>query len=187
MYRALFTAALLLLGSHALSEERVVAKVLKLPFKIAGVGWVDLPVSTAGALPAEDRKTRIEVAGLVVGPDKEDPRKATLAWTFGFTNKSMKVVESVRVEEVSPATVAILKIDDPTPALRDRYWIGSSVPIEATRETQSFLYEEGPSYFVFRFTIKERGKEPRTLLQVATFSQAAKDHFQSKIRKINEG
>ena len=187
MIRLMILRALLLLAVSALAEAQPVEKTFKLPFKIAGVGWMDLRVSTAGALPAEDRKVRIEVAGILVSPSKEEPKRANLLWTFGFTNKGMKAVESVRVEEVSPTEVAITRVDDASPEFKDGYWIGNSVPTEATRDTQPWLYAEGPSNFVFRFSVKEPGKEPRVLYQVAAFSQEAKEYFRAQIKKINEG
>jgi hypothetical protein len=49
-----------------------------------------------------------------------NPGKAALVWGFGFRNKSLENIESVRVEEVSPARVAFVRVFDESPKLVER-------------------------------------------------------------------
>jgi hypothetical protein len=156
-------------------------------FQIAGVGPMELPMTEDGAPPAKNRKMKVDFAGFMVGKRAGNPREAALIWTFGFRNKSLKNIESVRVEEVSPTDVAIVRVLDESPKLIDRGWIGTAEPQVATRETQPWLYSQGMSVFVFRFTVKERGQEPQVLYQPTVFSPEAKQAFRRMIEKIQEG
>jgi hypothetical protein len=156
-------------------------------FQIAGVGPMDLPFTAEGARPTADKKAKIEMAGFLVGVSDAHPNQASLIWAFGFTNKSLKNVQSVKVEEVSPSPTSILRVEDSAPVFRSKYWSGNSRPELATAQNHPWLYAEGPSIFVFRFTIQERGQAPRVLYQPTIFSPAAKQQFRAQIEKLNRG
>lgn len=163
------------------------AKPGHMRFQIAGVGPMDLPMSPGGPRSVADGAMKIEMAGFLVGKSQENPQQASLIWTFGFTNKSLKNVRIVKVEEVSPSEAGILRVEDPSPSFRDKYWSGASRPEVATPENHPWLYSKGPSLFVFRFTVHEQGKEPRVLYQPTVFSPEAKQHFRAQIAKLNGG
>jgi hypothetical protein len=156
-------------------------------FQIAGVGPMELPMTAEGAVPTEDRKVRIDFAGFMVVKPRENPGQAALAWSFGFRAKSLKNLESVRIEEVSPTATAIVRVMDAAPRLSGRDWVGWSEQEVASAGNHPWLYADGSSVFVFRFTIKERGKEPRVYYQPTSFSTAVKKQFQAMIDKINQG
>ncbi|MEO8064087.1 MAG: hypothetical protein ABI821_15235 [Pseudomonadota bacterium] len=162
-------------------------KVIDAPFAIAGGNTVMLPVTDAGAIPAEDRKAKIEVAGFIVTRSENEPKLAMIVWNFGLTNKSIKNIESVTVAEVAPAELETPLINDTAPNLVKRYWVGATPPVAATRESVPWLFKEGSTIFVFRFTISEPGKKPHVYLQPAWFSNEVKTHFREVIARINGG
>lgn len=178
MYRIALALTLALLSLDAVAKEYMGQKVIEVPFKIAGGATVTLPITVAGPIPAEDRKVRIEGAGPSI--DAGQPEGAVLAWNFAFTNKGMKDIARVEVAEVSPSDPEVLLVSDTAPTLHEKLWTGSTKPIAVTEGAASWLFSERASFFVFRFTITERGKSPRVLYQMAYFPAEAK----AQLRKI---
>ena len=187
MYRTTVVLALACISVAALGREFRGHQVIDTPFEIAGGKTVVLPITDAGAIPAEDRKARIEVAGFVIARSKDDPRLAMIVWSFGLTNKPLKNVESIEVAEVAPAKAVVTLVHDTAPTFEKKYWKAGTVPSSATRESVPWLFSEGTSTFVFRFTINERGKDSRVYFQPASFSSEAKAHFRKMIERINGG
>lgn len=185
MIRNIAYLTLLCLASVALGREFMGQKVIETPFVLAGGTTVTLPMTDAGAVPADDGKVKIEVAGLIIEPSAENPKRASLIWTFGLTSKSIKNIESISVAEVAPTETEIVLVNDQAPTLTKKYWIGSSPPVEVTREAAEWLFADDTSTFVFRFTINERGKAPRVLYQPSRFSDEAKAYFREMVARIN--
>ena len=186
MFRKAAHLALFCLASVALGREFMGHKVIETPFAIAGGTTVVLPMTDAGAIPAEDGKVKIEVAGLIINPSKENSKLAVLTWTFGLTAKS-KNIESISVAEVAPTESEIVLVNDQIPKLAKKYWIGSTPPVVVTHETVPWLFVDDTSTFVFRFTINERGKAPRVLYQPTSFSGETKAYFREMVAKIDGG
>jgi hypothetical protein len=149
-------------------------KIVERPFPIAGGQIVKLRATSAGFIPAQDDQFKIEVAGFLIGPKKDQPQSQAITWIFGFTSKTSEAIEDVTVEEVSPSDPAVLILHDGTPKLKADDWSGSSEAADVSREAQPWLYSDKTSVFVFRFTIKAKGAAPRTLYQATSFSGAAK-------------
>lgn len=187
MYRTTAVFAFSCISIVALGREFMGYKVIDAPFAIAGGKTVVLPITDAGPIPAEDRRAKIEVAGFMIMPSEGDPQLAMLVWTFGLTNKAVKNVESITVAEVAPADAEMTLVNDIAPKFEKRYWIGRTTPVAATRESAPWLFADGASTFVFRFTISEHGKDARTYFQPASFSSEAKAHFRQMIERINGG
>lgn len=185
MIRKAVCLTLLCCTSVALGREFMGRKVIETPFVLAGGTTVMLPMTEAGAIPADDGKVKIQVAGFVIKPSTENPKRATLVWTFGLTSKSLKNIESISVAEVAPADTEIVLVNDLAPKLTKKYWMGSSTPVEVTREAAEWLFADDVSTFVFRFNINERGKAPRVLYQPTMFSGEAKAYFREMIARIN--
>jgi hypothetical protein len=156
-------------------------KVIELPFKVAGGKIVKLPVTKAGAIPAETSDVRIDVAGISVQPSKENPNQSELIWHFGFTNKQLKCVRRVSVIEIAPSRTETTRIEDAAPSLKDNYWLGVTGPVEATAVSIPWLFEEKTSMFVFRFTIEGETGLPIELYQPTFFSAEAKAIFRKLI------
>ena len=80
-------------------------------------------------------KAKVEAAGFIITRSKDDSKIALIVWTFGLTNKSIKSIQSISVSEVAPADVEIPFVNDDAPQLQDKYWIGNTTPLAATRES----------------------------------------------------
>jgi len=169
------------------SREYMGYKVVNVPFPIAGGETVRLPVTEVGAIPAENRKALIEVAGFSVGPSNEDPKQAVLRWHFGFTSKRLKDLESVEVAEVSPSDVVVPLVLDLNPRLSEDYWMGSVSGGAVGPETTPWLYSEKASIYIFRFTLVEKRGKHMVLYQPAWFSAEAKEQFRAIAARITEG
>ena len=187
MLRATAILVLSCMSGVVLGREFMGHKVIDAPFVVAGGKTVVLPITDAGPIPAEDRKAKVEAAGFIITRSKDDSKIALIVWTFGLTNKSIKSIQSISVSEVAPADVEIPFVNDGAPQLQDKYWIGNTTPLAATRESVPWLFADGPSTFVFRITINEPANDSREYFQPAWFSSEAKAHFREMIARINGG
>ena len=169
--RTAIVILLVLMNAQALAQVIQREGVINFPFSIAGgTKTLMLPVSASGPLPAEDRRVRIDVAGFRISKGNTT---TTITWMFSFTSKREQAIEQVVVEELSAATPLVMVRDD-APNLSDKSWHGSSEEMDASQQSQPWLYAEGLSVFVFKFTIKCRGKSPLVYYQPAWFPTAAK-------------
>ena len=176
---------LLLLAGCASTQTYMGRRVINAPFAVAGGNTLSLPVTDAGPLPAENDSFKIEVAGFTVEPSKDNPKVALLIWRFSLTSKTSQQLERVLVEEISPSAIEKLIVEDQSPGLRAKAWHGASAPLEASRTSTPWLYDEKASIYVFRFTIQARGATPTVLHQPAWFSKPAKEQFRKHIERIN--
>ncbi|HTG35492.1 MAG TPA: hypothetical protein VLB76_21435 [Thermoanaerobaculia bacterium] len=178
--------SVIFLSLSAASERTYMGyPVVDMKFPIAGGKAVSLPVTEAGPIPAEDRAFKIEAAGISIQPLLFSPKRATLAWQFALTAKSFETLEHVTVEEVYPDEVAKVLVDDQSPALKEKTWSGSSIGVEPDLKSTPWLFSEGDSIFVFRFTINSKGKPPAILYQPAWISQSAKRMSQLSVKQTN--
>jgi hypothetical protein len=161
-------------------------KVIDIQFPIAGGKMVSLPVTDGGPIPTEESAFKIEVAGFSIQPSLFDPKHVVLAWKFGLTSKTSKKLERVLVEEVFPSDVAKTLVDDHSPSLSGKMWSGSNTGVEPNPTSTPWLFTEGASVFIFRFTITPAGGvNPVVLYQPAWFSRPVKGQFQQTIARIN--
>lgn len=178
-------AALTLLAGCSSAPTYMGHRVHDISIPIAGGKTISASMTNAGPLPAENEDFKIEVAGFVVGPSKENPDQAVLTWKFGLTSKTGQSPEMIKVEEVSPSKEDRLLLEDTTPRLQGNIWAGSTFPSPAGKTQTPWLYEKKGSIYVFRFTIKSTEKPAVILYQPAWYSEAAKDKFRQHIDNIN--
>jgi len=180
---------LLLSLSTASARERTYMghPVSDMKFPIAGGQEVSLPVTDAGPIPAEDKDYKIEVAGFSITPSLLRPKQAALAWQFALTAKGSQTLEHVKVEEVYPDDAVTVLVDDPSPSLQKKVWSRSSVGVEPNPISVPWLFKEGSSVFVMRFTISPAGKPPVVLYQPVWFSKPVKETFRQQVLQINAG
>jgi hypothetical protein len=185
-----------LAGNIGLAREYLGLEVVNLPFRIAGGKYIRLPVTDAGSVPAENRKVRIDEAGILMSAASDDPDwqfgvtdsdEPRLAWKFGFTAKSLRNLEYVKVHEVAPSDDAVSLVADLNPVLTDGYWSSKVAGVPIGTQTTPWLYKRKASIFVFRFTIKERNRKPFVLYQPAWFSAEAKALLRSRAEQAQSG
>ncbi|MBB5206850.1 hypothetical protein [Chiayiivirga flava] len=168
------------------AREYMGYEVVSFPFTLAGGEVVKLPITAAGPIPAETRKLKVEVAGFSVGPSAKNPKAPVLSWHFGFTAKRLKPLESVEIAEVFPSKTVNTLVFDASPTLESGYWKGGVIAVPAGPQTTPWLYDTEASIFVFRFSVREKGKRPIVLYQPAWFSKEAKDVFRLQVARIAE-
>ncbi|HWM93252.1 MAG TPA: hypothetical protein VN493_20990 [Thermoanaerobaculia bacterium] len=180
----LIAAAVSLLGVAASERTYMGHRVIEMQFPIAEGKKVSLPMTDAGPIPAEDKNFKVEAAGVSLQPMFLSPKNANLTWGFALTAKASQNLERVTVQEVHPSEVAKAFVDDQSPALKGQVWSGSAVGVEPNPNSTAWLFQDGSSIFVFRFTIKPVGKRAVVLYQPVRFSQPAKEALRMTIRQI---
>ena len=171
---ALLIAALPLPTSAEQPRTHMGLPIVNIEVRIAGGGSIFLPVTDAGPIPAENEAFRIETAGLAVQPSDADRSRRTVKWGFSLTAKSAQRLQRVVVEQVFPNETVERLIDDQVPVLRNHNWFGSPT-IGPNSSSTSWLFTEGTSFFVFRFTITAPQQSPVILYQGAAFSPQVKE------------
>jgi hypothetical protein len=126
---------------------------------------------TRHALPAEKDGVRIEAAAFRTGDDG-------LEFCFLFTTRRAPV--NVLVEDVTGGTPITL-VDDPTPVLDKGAWEGIAKTRPITPAGVPWMFEDGDTTMVFRFTVTLPGrKDPTVLYQPAVYSAATKRILRSR-------
>lgn len=141
---------------------------------VAGGQVVHVPVTDQGPIPAENDDFKVEVAGINLTPSAGDPESAALFWSFMLTDKSGEGAASIRVEEVAPSPDVVGLVEDPSPDFTGGSWSHELEPVRPGPVVTPWLYEDGASIFVFRFTIDHGTGEPTVLHQLAWFPVSAK-------------
>ena len=166
--------ACLLLSACTSGQTYLGQSVSETSFKVDGGKTVNLPVTRAGALPAENENYKIEVAGIVASLVKGNPSESELTWTFSFISKNSTELNSVVIERVTDSGGLKLVVEDSSPALKNKNWIGRSAPASMTKESSPWLYTKTDSTFVFKFTIKSRDGSTIVMYQPSIISSRAK-------------
>ncbi|MBI2308175.1 MAG: hypothetical protein HYU78_12815 [Rhodocyclales bacterium] len=173
----------LLLAACATGPTYLGRPVSEMPFRVDGGVVVTLPMTSAGALPAENAQYRIEMAGLHAALSPGQPEQSQLTWGFSFRIKQAETVESVSVERVTEAGELLPVVEDRVAAVKDGSWIGRSRPQEMTRAASPWLYQPLDSTFLFKFTIRASGKVPTVLYQPSLISRQAKAAYLAAMRR----
>ena len=174
MKRTAALVLLLLVTCVATATEFMGYPVIEKPFRTAGGKILMLPVTDAGAVPAETPEIRIEEAGLLLSRSKDEWQLPAVVWQFGFENKSLGRIESVSIERVAPDDPASPVLVDDHGVGNGQHWTGSAEPVAASPASSPWLYEEGDSIFVFRFDIIPTSGKKVTLYQPVWYSAKAK-------------
>jgi hypothetical protein len=146
-------------------------------FKVDGGKTVSLPVTAAGALPAENELFKIEGAGFNASLQKGSPSESNLTWVFSFASKKSTELESVVVEQVTESGGLKLAVKDIAPALKNKNWVGWSTPEKMTKENSPWLYSNYDSTFVFKFTIRGKDGSSIVMYQPSIISSRAKSMY----------
>lgn len=169
--------ALTILAGCATGPTYMGHPVHQATFKVDAGKTISLPVTRAGALPAENEHYKIEFAGFSASVKKGNPAESELVWGFGLTAKSAIELASVTIEVVTTNGELERVVEDRTPALKGKRWTGRMPPLPMTREAVPWLYEKGNSTFVFKFTIQAKDGSSAVLYQPSVISSGAKSMY----------
>lgn len=148
--------------------------VSDMPFKADGGKTVHLPMTRAGSVPAENEEYKIEGAGFMVALKKGDAKESQLTWTFSFLSKKRADLDYVVVEQVTPSGALQGIVKDSLPVLKNGSWTGRAVPMAMTKDLVPWLYLDGDSTFLFKFTIKAKDQNPIVMYQPSLAYKASK-------------
>ena len=180
--RVIFASLLAVMLASCASQQKYMGHpVSQKSFMIAGGETVTLPVTAAGPIPAENEQFKIEVAGFSVGPSKVENGKKALIWGFALTNKVSVKLESVVVEEVAPTNQPKILVSDSAPESKNGVWRGSAQEIIPSAQTTPWLFENGTSTFIYRFSIKPKNAPVVVLYQPSSFAVQSKAVFRQMI------
>lgn len=147
------------------------------PFKLGDGETIYLPVISSGPIPAESDNYRIENAGILRGPSKTVGFKYDMSWGFSATLKHETELESVTVELVFPVSDRKVVVTDAHPTSNGKVWASTTKRVGISPGTTPWLYQPGTSEFVYKFTIKAKGKPTETLFQPTAFPEMVKIAF----------
>lgn len=173
-YRITALFASFLLSACATGPTYLGHSVSETTFKIDGGKTVSLPVTGAGALPAENENYKIEGAGFNASLKKGSPSESKLIWTFSFVSKKSDELDSVVVEQVTDSGGLELIVKDNSPTLKNNYWVGWSAPASMTKELLPWLYSRPDSTFIFKFTIRTKDGSSVVMYQPSIIPGKAK-------------
>lgn len=155
-YRIAVLLASSLLSACANGPTYLGYPISEASFKVDGGKTVSLPVTRAGALPAENSDYKIEGAGFSAALEKGKPNESKLTWGFSFVSKKAAELDSVVVEQVTAAGELELVVKDNAPILKRNNWVGRSAPVSMAKDVSPWLYSGDDSTFVFKFTIRAK-------------------------------
>ncbi len=119
-----------------------------------------LPVTSVGAIPIEDEKYAIEVAGVITGSLEKNKSESILIYTFVINSKNYNELQSIQIEQVYPNKKSKLLILDNSPVDRFSFWNLSTDPIKIKRANMQPFYKKEETTVVFKISVKEiNGKQ----------------------------
>lgn len=183
MLRQLALLAPLLMAACATGTTYLGRSVTETPFKVDGGQTVMLPMTNAGALPAETEQFKIEMAGVHAALTAGQPEQSKLTWVFSTLVKKREPIEFVTVERVTEEGELIPLVDDRTVALKNSSWVGRSKSQDMSSTSSPWLYQQGDSKFLFKFTLRVAGKAPVVMYQPSLIGRQAKAIYLDVIRK----
>ena len=155
-------------------------------FTISGGQVVELTVSERGALPATADGVRVEVAGPIFGPSKNSPEKVALIWAFTLSVPKDAKYSSLTIENVTDAEAKLIASQDQPPVRTLKAPDGEELhllelrglPSDISPESTPWVYQDGTTTIIFRFTLKRASENDITLHQLAMFGQEPKAQIQ---------
>lgn len=148
--------------------------VSSLPFKADEGKTVHLPMTRAGAVPAENEEYKIEGAGFYAALKKGDAKESQLTWAFSILSKKQADLDYVVVEQVTSSGELQEVVKDSSPVLKNGSWIGRATPIAMTKDLVPWFYLDEDSIFLFKFTIKTKDQNPIVMYQPSLAYKASK-------------
>ena len=176
-YRIATLLMFFLLSACATGPTYLGHAVSKVPFKVDGGKTINLPVTSAGPLPAENENYKIEGAGFNASLKKESPSESKLTWAFSFVSKKASELDSVVIEQVTKSGGLKLLVKDNAPALKNKNWVGWSSSESMTKDLLPWLYSSSDSTFVFKFTIKANDGSSVVMYQPSIISRRHKSMY----------
>lgn len=148
------------------------------PVRVAGGQTVQLSRQGQSFREAENSLAAVTNAGLTAVNQDGNPY---LRWTFVVRLKRPTQLRSVRVEDISGSTPALL-INDQAPATQTNQWTGFSGLIEGSAASTPWLFDNYDTTRVFRLTITESSGQSYVLYQGAFFSANKKAEMRHQYR-----
>lgn len=135
-----------------------------------------------GKMPKAMSEQGIEtnVTGIIISEGKLIP-------TFGFDINSKKKLLKVRVEDVT-GKEAVLMVEDTAPVVERAHWKGNSAPRSITPDGVPWLFVDGDTLTVFRFSVLLEGDaEPVVIYQPSVFGEASKQRLRMMASMMKNG
>ena len=170
-------AATLLLSACATAPKYLGHKVTETRFEVDGGKTITLPITSAGALPAENDDYKIEGAGILAHLEKGSPSESTLTRTFLFVSKKSIELESVTIELVTDSGGLEPIVNDNSPTLSNKTWMGRSASTSMTKDQVPWLYLNVDSTFLFKFTITDKKGETVVMYQPSIITSKSKNMY----------
>lgn len=142
---------------------------------IAGGGMLTVYLTPQGPRPAENDDFKVETANFI--PNIEQKQ---LVYTFSLLAKKGKAPQRIQIEDVSDAQAEILLVDAEPKLDAKRVWRGNASPKTAGDRALAWLFYEGNSTRIYRFTIVTADGRPLVMHQAAIHPVFVKE----AVRKI---
>ena len=188
-FKPLLLAAVIVLTSFPATAQADTTKT----FTISGGQVVELAVSERGALPATADGVRVEVAGPIFGPSKNSPEKVALIWAFTLSVPKGAKYSSLTIENVTDAEPKLIaSLDQPpvrtlkAPDGRELYLLElRGLPSDISPESTPWVYQDGTTTIIFRFTLKRSSENDIALHQLTMFGQEPKAQIQKMVLRAS--
>lgn len=142
------------------------------------------PWDEAGPLPARDDWVNVEVAGYMLS---ESASGTGFSWTWTFTlGLSHSGIEMVVVSDVTDTTTQRL-VAAGEGVFRKGKWLAQSEPFPVSAFHLPWLFRDGESVRILRFSIADREGETRILYQPVLFSEEGKRNLTAIARDQLQG
>lgn len=175
-----FTTVLLLLSQSACDLPREGGADQHMRTLTLGDGTqIQHPWDDAGPLPASNDWVNVEVAGYLLSEDRQGEG---FSWTWTFTlDLRHSGIDLVAVSDVSDSSTQRLVAPDGGVFNRGR-WLAQSESIPVSGFHLPWLFRDGDSVRVLRFSIADRAGETRILYQPVLFTHRSKQSLLSVAR-----
>lgn len=181
-FKPLLLAAVITLTSFSAAARADTTKT----FTISGGQVVELAVSERGALPAKADGVRVEIAGPIFGPSKNSSEKVALVWAFTLSVPKDAKYSSLTIENVTDAEAKLIATQDQPPVRTLKVPDGKELhllelrglPSDISAESTPWVYQDGTTTIIFRFTLKRSSENGITLHQLTMFGQEQKVQIQ---------
>lgn len=173
---------LLLIGLSACRPSPVASEDRSLPLGDGTV--IEHPWDDAGPLPAHNDWVNVEVAGYLLS---ESTAGAGFTWTWTFTLRlDHPGIDMVVVSDVTD-TVTRRLVEPGAGVFTGEKWLAQSEPSPVSAFHQPWLFRDGESVRVLRFSIADSAGETRILYQPVLFSHEGKRNLTAIARDKLEG
>ena len=147
-------------------------------------GQITHPWDEAGPLPASNDWVNVEVAGYLLSENREGEG---FSWTWTFTlGLKNPDVDMVAVSDVSDSNTVRLVAPDGG-VFNNGKWLAQSEDMPVSGFHLPWLFRDGESVRVLRFSIADKNGETRILYQPVLFTHAGKQSLLSIARGQMEG